>query len=235
MKIKDMINTIVCGNCVEVMKTIPDNYIDLVVTSPPYNKKGVGGKLVKKIKYDGNTDSMDEKKYQEWQVDVLNELYRVSKMVFYNHKVRYEKEAIFPTQWIAKTKWKIWQEIVWNRSITGNIRGWRCWNIDERIYWLVKDKPSELNTKLAQYTSIWNIRPEIKRRNHPAPFPQEIANRCLLLGSNGGDIILDPFLGSGTTAVACKMLKRNYIGIEISPEYCQIANDRLKQTEEPLF
>lgn len=223
----DFINKIIQGDCLEVMKQMPDKSVDLVVTSPPYNKQAVGGKLVKKVKYNENKDTMPEKEYQEWQIKVLNECWRVGNVMFYNHKIRYQNgKAIHPMEWILKTKWKLHQEIIWNRKITGNIRGWRCWNIDERIYWLVKEKPKEISQELAQLTSIWDIRPETKIE-HPAPFPIKIAERCIMLGSKKNDTILDPFAGSGTTGVACMNLKRNYILIEKEEKYCEIARNRI--------
>ena len=218
---------VICGDCLEVMKDIPDNSIDMVLTSPPYNKQAVGGRLVKKVKYEENKDTMPEKEYQEWQIKILNECHRVGNVCFYNHKIRYQNGvAIHPMEWILKTKWNLHQEIIWNRKITGNIRGWRCWNIDERIYWLVKEKPKEISQELAQMTSVWNIRPEMKAI-HPAAFPIEIAERCIKIGSKEGDLILDPFAGSGTTGVACRNLNRNYILIEKEPEYIDIINKRL--------
>jgi len=229
---KKYLNKIINGECIEVMKDMPDNSVDLIITSPPYNKKNVGGKLVKKVKYKDYNDNIPEYDYQKLQIKFLNECFRISKVIFYNHKVRYDKRAIHPIEWILKTKWTLWQEIIWNRKITGNIRGWRCWNIDERVYWLVKEKPKELTQKLAQFTSIWDIRPE-RNNPHPAPFPEELAEKCIQIGSNEGDTVLDPMCGSGTTAVACQNLKRNFIGIEISKEYCDIANKRLRQ--KPLL
>ena len=81
-----------------------------------------------------------------------------------NHKVRYEDgKMIHPLQWLIKTKWNIWQEIIWNRKIAGNIRGWRFWQVEERIYWLVKGKPKELKPKHAKLTSIWEIRQRASR------------------------------------------------------------------------
>ena len=216
------------GDCFEVMRNFPDNFINMIVTSPPYNKQAVGGQLVKKIKYNGNLDTMSEDKYQKWQIEVLNECYRISDSLFYNHKIRYQnKIGIHPMKWILKTNWILHQEIIWNRKITGNIRGWRCWNIDERIYWLIKKHPPEISQELAQLTSVWEIRPEMKS-NHPAPFPLEIAERCIKIGSKKGDIVLDPFIGSGTTAIACKNLKRRWIGIEKELEYCNMSVDRIK-------
>jgi|GEM_PF-6254011 len=76
-----------------------------------------------------------------------------------NHKVRYENgKMLHPIEIISKTKWDIWQEIIWNRKIAGNIRGWRFWQVDERIYWLVKGKPKELKPQHAKLTSVWEIR-----------------------------------------------------------------------------
>lgn len=127
------------------------------ITSPPYNKKEKHGGWL------GYRDVMPEEEYQSWQVEVLNELYRVIKeggSFFYNHKVRYEDgKMIHPLQWLIKTKWNIWHGIIWNRKIAGNIRGWRFWQVEERIYWLVKGKPKELKPKHAKLTSIWESIP----------------------------------------------------------------------------
>jgi site-specific DNA-methyltransferase (adenine-specific) len=158
---------------------------------------------------------MPEEEYQSWQVEVLNELYRVIKeggSLFYNHKVRYEDgKMIHPLQWLIKTKWNIWQEIIWNRKIAGNIRGWRFWQVEERIYWLVKGKPKE----------------------HPAVFPIELPTRIIasLLEEEDG-IVIDPFCGTGTTLVAAKLLGKNYIGIDISEKYVEYARRRLERAEE---
>jgi modification methylase len=236
MQIEDMLDKIICGDCLTILKKLPDRSIDLVVTSPPYNKQGVGGELVKKVGYGCCDDNLKEEEYQKWQVDILNELYRVSDVCFYNHKIRYQnKYAIHPMEWILKTKWKLHQEIIWYRKITGNIRGWRCWSVDERIYWLVKSPPKEIPIEMAKWTSVWEIPPEKDIPEHPAPFPIEIPMRCIMLGSNENGVVLDPFIGSGTTAVACKKLNRHFIGIDINPDYCEFARKRLAEQPEPLY
>jgi site-specific DNA-methyltransferase (adenine-specific) len=85
---------------------------------------------------------------------------------------------------------------------------------------------------IGQTKSIWKFPTEsAKRVNHPAPFPVELPKRCIEMYTFAGDIVLDPFLGSGTTAVAAKMSGRKYIGIDLSEEYCGIAEDRLAQTK----
>ncbi|GBC88150.1 Modification methylase BamHI [bacterium HR13] len=232
------INKVICGNVLEVLRELPDSSIDLGITSPPYNKKEkYGGWLVNKVVYRGYKDVMPEEEYQEWQVQVLNELHRVIKdggSFFYNHKVRYEDgKMIHPIEWLVKTKWNIWQEIVWNRKIAGNIRGWRFWNVDERIYWLVKGKPRELRPEHAKLTSVWEIRPEAGHKEHPAVFPIELPVRIIhaILGDKEG-IVIDPFCGTGTTLVAAKLLGKYYIGIDISHEYVEYTKKRLADADK---
>lgn len=85
---------------------------------------------------------------------------------------------------------------------------------------------------IQQTKSIWSFSTEsAKRVNHPAPFPVELPKRCIEMFTFTGDVVLDPFLGSGTTAVAAKMTGRKYIGCDLSPEYCAIAEQRLEATE----
>ena len=85
---------------------------------------------------------------------------------------------------------------------------------------------------IQQTKSIWSFPTEsAKRVNHPAPFPVELPKRCIEMFTFAGDIVLDPFLGSGTTAVAAKMSGRRYIGYDLSNEYCSIAEERLALTE----
>jgi modification methylase len=219
--------TIYNGDCLEVMQSLGKDTADVVVTSPPYNKQRARGGLVKEVTYQNNDDNMDEAEYQSWQVAVLNECFRVSKSAFYNHKIRYQQNAaIHPMEWLVQTNWTLHQELIWNRSITGNLRGWRCWNIDERIYWLTKTKPKELEQRLAQLTSIWAIRP-VQSSTHPAPFPLELATRCVEMGSEVGGVVLDPYMGSGTSLVAAKLLGRRAIGIDSSESYCEMAIRRL--------
>ena len=238
-------NKLILGETYQTLKQIPDKCIDLGITSPPYNKqeKNDGG-LVNKVVYDIFRDKLPEKEYQEQQIKVLNEVYRITKTggsFFYNHKIRWERgEMYHPMDWLRKTKWSIKQEIIWDRTIAGNIRGWRFWQVEERIYWLYKpiDKNKigkELASKDAKLTSIWRKPPENKNP-HPAPFPLWLPTRIILsmLDENTNGIILDPYAGSGTTCVASKLLGHNYLGIDISEEYIKYAENRLKNSEEEI-
>lgn len=231
-------NKLILGDTLEELKKITSNSIDMGVTSPPYNKQeNKKGWLVKNVKYDTANDKLDELEYQDNQIDVLNELYRVIKeggSFFYNHKIRWEKgEMIHPYSWLSKTNWVIRQEIIWDRTIAANIRGWRFWQIDERIYWLYKPKDKnligeELLSKHALMTSIWRFTPEGKNP-HPAPFPLSLPLRCIysILDENDG-VVIDPYSGSGTTCLAAKLLNKQYIGIDISKEYIKMSEERLK-------
>ena len=130
------------GNCLELAQQLDDESINVTVTSPPYNKRGVGGGLFRKIEYDTFDDTLPEEEYQQQQIDLLNTLYDKTVpggSLFYNHKVRYfDGNAIAPWAWLPKTKWHIREEIIWNRGSGPEISGYRFIQTDERIYWLCK-------------------------------------------------------------------------------------------------
>ncbi len=244
--IEDYLNKIFCGDALEILKRLPDEIVDVGVTSPPYNKgENKKGWLVPNIKYSGASDKLPEAEYQRRQIGVLNEIYRITKpggSFFYNHKLRWERgKLLHPMDWLRKTKWIIKQEIIWDRMIAGNIRGWRFWQVDERIYWLYKPKGKniigeELKPKHALLTSIWRILPE-KNNPHPAPFPLALPLRCIYSVMDGKKkgLVLDPYCGSGTTLVAAKILGYDFIGIDISPEYCGFAEERLKDYKKEII
>ena len=134
------------------LKQLDDNSIDVIITSPPYNKAGLNG--IKKrsstnnwtstIDYnnDVNVDNMPEEEYQKWQIDFLNECFRVLKedgSMFYNHKNRiHEGEIVSPYKWLFDTKFKIRQEIIWDRGSTNNVNPCRYLPLTELIFWLTK-------------------------------------------------------------------------------------------------
>lgn len=234
-------NRIYIGDTLQTLRSFPDDFFDITVTSPPYNKRGIAGGLVAEVKYKASSDTQNENAYQIDQTDVLNELYRVTKPfghVFYNHKLRWVGGVmIHPLEWIFGTKWisNIRQEIVWDRNIAANIRGWRFWQTEERIFWLQKGIAvgEELKSKHAKMSSVWKIRPEM-RAEHPAPFPIQLPTRCIysIADDATGLNILDPYAGSGTTLMAAKLMKHNYVGIDCSPEYVGQANARLVSVPE---
>lgn len=240
--IDKFLNKIINSDVLEGLRSIPDNSIDLTITSPPYNKRNKAyGWLVSKQKYSHYDDYLPEEEYQKWQIEVLNELWRVTKpggSLFYNHKQRWDKgNLLHPFMWLCNSIWHIKQEIVWDRGLAANMRGWRYWQVDERIYWMYKPINNgligkELEAKHAKFSSIWRIKPAPRSEDHPAPFPLEIPTRIIHSFLNDENaVVLDPYCGTGTTLVAAKLLGFNYIGIDISPDYESYAELRLSSSE----
>lgn len=237
------LNKIYNEDCLETMRRMPDNFVDCVITSPPYNKNGFRGKKDSSkgkgrwnnanITYSNFSDDMNEKDYQDWQVNIINESIRILKpngSIFYNHKIRRSNNrASHPYEWIIKSKAIFYQQIIWDRSMSIDHNINYLAPTTEIIFWLTKDKPKVIKDSNFLYDKeIWKINP-LPDKNHPAPFPVKLAKIICNLVTEKNDIVYDPFMGSGTTARASYELGRNYIGSEISKKYCDLAEDRLKQ------
>ena len=238
------LNTIVKTDVMEGMKLLPDKSIDIIITSPPYNKAGLNGiksdspknNWKPNIVYGGDMsiDNKPEDEYQRWQIDFLNECFRVLKSdgsMFYNHKNRIHKGFIVsPYEWILKSRMRVRQEITWNRGSSNNLAPYRYIPSNEIIFWLTKSKrvsftrPVGLENKM----ETWNI--GFKRNTeHPAPFPLEIPDTILACIPNDGDkIVLDPFMGSGTVAISAIKHNFRWLGFELLGEYVDMANNRIK-------
>ena len=232
------------GDALEVLQGLPDSLVDVGVTSPPYNRQEKDkGWLVNKVVYDAHVDALPEDEYQANQVAVLDEIHRVTRpggSFFYNHKIRWVRgEMLHPLNWLQRTQWHIRQEIIWDRTLAANIRGWRFWQVEERIYWLMKPEDGnligrELRSCDAKLTSIWRGVPDGKNP-HPAPFPLWLPARAILsTAPEEGGMVLDPYVGSGTTAVAAQLLGHRFIGIDISEGYLKSAKKRLRNASSEL-
>jgi site-specific DNA-methyltransferase (adenine-specific) len=220
-------------DCIDGMKLIDDNIIDLIITSPPYNlgnNHHTGNKNT-------NTyyDNMPEDEYQKWQIDVLNECYRILKnngSLMYNHKNRIKKgKQISPYEWLFKTKFIIKQEIVWFNG-SQNFDKIRFYPMTERIYWLAKSEKTKLYNTINHHDffnkSEWKsvgTKNEFKRA-----YPEEMVKDLISVFPNA-NIILDPFVGSGTTLKMAKKLGRNYLGMDISQEYVDISKERIRRID----
>ena len=227
------INKIYNEDCMDTMSRMPDCLVDLVLTSPPYNlgnsKKGsfYGGKgKGDRIKYDDHNDDMPTDKYIEWQHLLFKEWMRILKptgAIFYNHKPRIlngvydDRKNLIP--------FPIRQEIIWDRCGMVNFSGGFFAPNTEKIYIVAKPEWRP-NKEFLGLGEVWRIPPDVNI-DHPAPFPLALAQRIIVSSTNEGDIVYDPFMGSGTTAMACLKYKRNYIGSELTERYIQLSNKRL--------
>ena len=226
-----------CGDALDVMRQMPDACLDLVVTSPPYNlknstgngmKDGRGGKWANAALVNGyshHNDNMPHNEYAKWQRDCLTEMFRLIKndgAIFYNHKWRVQAGLLQDRQDIV-AGFPVRQIIIWRRKGGINFNKGYFLPTYEVIYMICK-KDFVLAKGANSYGDIWEFTQEMKN-SHPAPFPVALIER--IISSTNAQLILDPFMGSGTTAIAAKNLNRHFVGIDISPEYIELAKSRL--------
>ena len=229
-----------CSDCIEFMNNkIPAESISCIVTSPPYNlknssgngmKDGRGGKWANAALQKGyatHSDDMPHDKYVAWQRDCLTAMMRVLKndgVIFYNHKWRVQNGLIQDRHDIVEG-FPVRQIIIWKRAGGINFNQGYFLPTYEVIYMICKPdfKLSEGANKM---TDVWEI-PQVKGNEHPAPFPIELASKCIESSPNG--VILDPFMGSGTTAISAISHNREWVGIELSKEYCILAESKISQ------
>lgn len=228
---------IFCGDCRELLPGM--GKVDCVITSPPYNtlpkthnpsglhaerKTGVNVWIERAAS--GYPDSMDEAEYQRWLVGILSVCFgKCRGLMWINHKIRYRNgTAIHPARMFP---WPIYSEVIWDRCGSMALNCKRYAPSTEHLIGF--GQPAVWNDQNNKLMSVWRIGFDHEKNNHPCSFPMKIAERPMVSSTNKGDIVLDPFLGSGTTLRAAKDLGRQAIGIEIEERYCEIAADRLRQ------
>jgi len=241
------------GDCLEIMRTLPSESVDMIFADPPFN---VGKK------YGGKSDTDRRSDYYEWCAAWIAESFRLLKptgtfylMTIARHVFRMgcemEKHGVF----INKVEWR-------NVSAFHNKRGF--WSSTQPIVVFGKTNEFKFNTyaqrrKITQlrwggYSSkpqgqlldYWDdipfvytgsvrhpeaiLRPGTNQKVHPTQMPVNLASRCILFSTDKGDTVLDPFSGSGTTGVACIKFGRHFIGIERESEYVQLSLERWEKT-----
>ena len=240
------INKIHCGDCLELMKEIEDKSVDCIIIDPPYNiskendnrdRSKLNSPIMRRespLKYDfGEWDNMERKDFLDFTKKWLKECCRVLKedgsiISFFN------KEDISFLGWMAKD-FGIRTRTIMSWHKTNPVPSFRKVNYLSacEFAWIgSKGKFKTFNFK--QQKEMHNFfetpnKSSYGKTKHPTEKPESLISHLIEIHSNKEDIVLDCFMGSGTTAIACKQLKRNFIGIELSPEYCKIANKRLAQ------
>ena len=241
-------NTIYNESCLDTLQRMEDDSINLVITSPPYNmnlriRNGeyCSRQIVKEIstKYTEFPDNLPIDEYYELHSNVLKELIRVGELIFYNIQiVTGSKRSIF--KMIGEFSEYLKDIIVWDKSYAQPAIQHLVLNrrtelilIFDKDYPISRQFRKKGKFKRGSLNDIWIInREQSGKKSHGAVFPQELVATILENFSDEGDIVYDPFMGTGTTAVVAKKMNRKFIGSEISSKYIEIAEDRLKEATD---
>ena len=243
----ELLDKIILGDARDVLKKLPNNCVHLMVTSPPYN---VGKE------YD---EDLTLGEYLDFIEEVMREVYRVlvwGGRVCFNVANLGRKPYIplhaYLIQRFEEIGFLFRGEIIWDKgdAVSGSSTAWGSWKSavnpilrDQHEYIIVMSKGDFKREKkygkedtitrdeFLEFTrSVWRFPPEsAKRVGHPAPFPEELPYRCIQLYTFRGDIVLDPFVGSGTTCVVALKTGRHFIGIDIEEKYVEIAKKRIRE------
>lgn len=227
-------------------KMVESSSIDLIITSPPYNVN---------IKYNSHDDEMPYSEYLNFTREWLSKCFDLAKddgrfclnIPLDKNKGGQQSVCADLTTIAKQAGWKYHSTIIWNEQNISRRTAWGSWLSASAPYVIApvevivilykkhwkKESGSRVSdiskAEFQEWTNgVWNFCGESKRKvGHPAPFPVELPKRCIKLFSFVGDIVLDPFLGSGSTLVACSQTRRKGIGIEIDQGYCEIAKQRV--------
>jgi len=248
-----LIDKIVQGDCLEVLGKIPDDSVDITFADPPFNLKK---------KYNSYYDKHEVEGYLAWCKEWLTEMVRITKptgsifvhnipkwLIYFGY---YLNEIAIFRHWIAwdamgsplgKTLLPNHYGILYYVKSEGfKFHDIRMLHKRCRVcHYILQDyggKKSQLHQFGPLVSDVWTdihrIRHKIRRDEHPCQLPVHLLERLLLMSSDEGDIVLDPFIGTGTTAIAAKKLGRKFIGIDIDPKYVEITNRKL-ETVEPTM
>jgi len=239
--------TIYCGDAAEIVPHLSN--IQTVVTSPPYNQLGNQSGIAKpsgmwatdgwvdKWNARGYEDTRTEIEYQADQIRLFTALTQSTTptaSLFYNHQCRWRNGTLLhPVQWFTPDGWNLRQEIIWARAGGMMLNARMFVRTDERILWFVKPDGWEWNQSEVAHGTVWKMT-QGGNTDHPVAFPIGLPQRAIAATTQPGDLILDPYMGSGTTLKAAKQLGRPAIGIDIEQQYCDIAITQLAQQTLPL-
>ena len=226
-------NSVILGDCLEFMKLMPDNSFSCVLTSPPYNfgNKGMNGDGAK---YEEYQDNLSQDEYFNWQKKVIEESMRVSDVVFYNiQMLSNNKQALF--RLIGNFYDKIKEVMVWDKITAEPAIADGVLNSQFEFVFVFSNKTNNrrfytFNAGRGTLTNVLKVPKNVNNitDSHSAIFPLDLPTFFIKNFTNENDIVYDPFLGSGSTALAAKQLKRRFVGTDISESYCEIAEQRIK-------
>lgn len=244
------VNKIYNENCLQTLKRFDDNSIDIVITSPPYNmnlriRNGsyCSRQIVKEFstKYEGFDDNLPIDEFYELHSNIIRELLRVSNIIFYNIQiVTGSKRAFFKI--IGEFSEQLKDIVIWDKGVGQPAMSPGVLNRQSELI-LIFEKENAISRKFSKFNfergtlgDIWNISRGRKiDKSHGAVFPEKLVSTILENFSDEGDIVYDPFMGSGTTAVVSQKLNRKWLGSELSPNYCELIQKRIDEVQSGLF
>lgn len=237
------LNKIYNNDCLEGMKDMNDDIVDITITSPPYNmSKSIHHKT---NVYNDYKDNLSEDDYYKFLSESINQMIRLSKYyVFFNIQMLTNNKKVLLkiiSNYQDKIKWIFsWAKLnpappIGNKNLANGFEYIICFSkfdIEGSSFKRIFHNPNKKGYNIQDISTciINKINKEFVD-THYACYPEFLPKHFIKLFTQENDLILDPFMGSGTTAVVCKKLKRNFIGFEISKEYCDIANKRIEQTK----
>lgn len=249
------LDRIILGDCIEILRAIPSDSIDMCFADPPFNLKK---------KYNSYKDKLQDEEYIAWSKIWIEELVRVTKptgSIFIHNIPRWLiyfaailNEKAYFRHWIAwdamsnpvgKTLLPAHYGILFYTKSQKNFKFYeirmphkrcRVCNSYLKDYGGKKEQMHPFGPLVSDvWTDIHRIRHNVRRDKHPCQLPIHLLERIVLMTTDPGDVVLDPFLGTGTTAIAAKALGRHYIGIEIDPFYKKIAEEKLANITPSLY
>jgi len=247
---QNLINAVIQGDCLEVMRKIPSDSVDVAFADPPFNLEK---------KYNSYRDKQSNEEYLSWCKDWLKEMVRITKptgsifvhnipkwliyfgaylneMAIFRHWIAWDAmgpplgKTLLPNHYgilyyVKSEKFKFYDIRMLHR---------RC-RVCKYVLQDYGGKKNQMHPLGPLVSDVWidihRIRHKTRRDEHPCQLPVHLLERLLLMSTDNGDIVLDPFIGTGTTAIAAKKLGRRFIGIDIDPRYVEITNKKLKQTK----
>jgi DNA modification methylase len=241
---------VVEGDAREVLDSLPEASVHLAITSPPYNLR---------IPYRGYSDDLPPSEYLEWLKEVWRALHRVlvpgGRFVLnvaptsikefrpIHHDLSTDLRGL---GYIMRT------EIIWYKQTMGRRTAWGSWRspsnphivpsweyvlVFSKGQWKLPGDPKEVDITAKEFETFsdgfWAIPPERRRNGHPAPFPEALIERLIKFYSYRKNVVLDMFGGTGTVAAVARRLGRHYLHIDASPEYCELAVERVRRARPP--
>lgn len=251
----DYLNRVNSGDCLSILSNIEDNSVDMVFADPPFNLEK---------KYSSYKDQKPEEEYVDWCKRWLREMVRITKptgSIFVHNVPRWLtyyacilNEIAYFRHWIA---WDAMSNPLGKTLLpahygilfyTKKQTGFKFFEIRSphklcrvcgsylKDYGGKKDQMHPFGALVSDvWTDIHRIRHNVRRDEHPCQLPIPLLERVVLMSTDPGDIVLDPFLGTGTTIIAAKTLGRHYVGIDLDPEYVKIAKEKLEKVKQTTY